>query len=48
MNGLEMATQARLQSKAKPDILVAYWTRMEDWNLLRGTPYRPYHDDYQD
>ncbi len=47
VGGFEVASHASLQSKAEANILVAYWTGMEDWNLLRRTPHRPYRDDYQ-
>ncbi len=45
MDGFEVASHAPLQSKAEPNILVAYWTGMADWNLPRRTPHRPYRND---
>src|SRR5438309_4768098 len=43
----EVASHAPIYAKAEPNILVAYWTWMEDRNLPRRTPHRPYRDDYQ-
>ena len=45
MNGFEVASHARLKSKAEPNIFVAYWTGIEDWTLLGRAPYGPYQGD---